>query len=278
MPRRSNAAGLLPRAAGSLGYPGRTMATYTRKQFLNLGAVLAGGAGAARLPVAAAQEPAGRGAPGGSGGDQRAGLHRRRRAAPRGGVRGPRRPVHRRGQHRRRPEPRRSGHRGDRRRGDDRHAGVHRHPLAPQRRERALRREHEPADGRRDPGRPAAQGSRHAARPVGAGLHVRRHEGGRRPAAPDPPRRSGAGSPGQRGAPRRAHQLVQQHGVRAGRHHPRHPGSTRRPLRARSRRRALGHGGRARPRRLRRRRRARGAHRGGATHAGAAKGWPTSRN
>ena len=35
------------------------MATYTRKQFLSLGAVLAGGAGAARVPIAAAQEPAG---------------------------------------------------------------------------------------------------------------------------------------------------------------------------------------------------------------------------
>ena len=33
------------------------MATYTRKEFLNLGAVLAGGAGASALPVAAAQEP-----------------------------------------------------------------------------------------------------------------------------------------------------------------------------------------------------------------------------
>ena len=40
------------------------MATYTRKQFLNLGAVLAGGAAAARLPAAAAQEPdAAEGAP-----------------------------------------------------------------------------------------------------------------------------------------------------------------------------------------------------------------------
>ena len=35
------------------------MPTYTRKQFLNLGAVLAGGAAAVRLPAAAAQEPAG---------------------------------------------------------------------------------------------------------------------------------------------------------------------------------------------------------------------------
>ena len=35
------------------------MSTYTRKEFLNLGAVLAGGAAAARLPIAAAQEPAG---------------------------------------------------------------------------------------------------------------------------------------------------------------------------------------------------------------------------
>ena len=34
------------------------MATYTRKEFLGLGAVLAGGAAAARLPIAAAQEPA----------------------------------------------------------------------------------------------------------------------------------------------------------------------------------------------------------------------------
>ena len=33
------------------------MATYTRKEFLGLGAVLAGGAGAAGLPIAAAQEP-----------------------------------------------------------------------------------------------------------------------------------------------------------------------------------------------------------------------------
>ena len=33
------------------------MPTYTRKEFLGLGAVLAGGAGVARLPVAAAQEP-----------------------------------------------------------------------------------------------------------------------------------------------------------------------------------------------------------------------------
>ena len=35
------------------------MPTYTRKQFLGLGAVLAGGTVAARLPIAAAQEPAG---------------------------------------------------------------------------------------------------------------------------------------------------------------------------------------------------------------------------
>ncbi|MCY3845811.1 MAG: amidohydrolase family protein, partial [Acidobacteria bacterium] len=35
------------------------MPTYTRKEFLGLGAVLAGGVGVARLPVAAAQEPAG---------------------------------------------------------------------------------------------------------------------------------------------------------------------------------------------------------------------------
>ncbi|MDE2905178.1 MAG: amidohydrolase [Acidobacteriota bacterium] len=35
------------------------MSTYTRKEFLNLGAVLAGGAAAARLPIVAAQEPAG---------------------------------------------------------------------------------------------------------------------------------------------------------------------------------------------------------------------------
>lgn len=34
------------------------MATFTRKEFLNLGAVLAGAAGAARLPLAAAQRPA----------------------------------------------------------------------------------------------------------------------------------------------------------------------------------------------------------------------------
>ena len=34
------------------------MATYTRKEFLGLGAVLAGGTVAARLPLAAAQEPA----------------------------------------------------------------------------------------------------------------------------------------------------------------------------------------------------------------------------
>ena len=35
------------------------MATYSRKEFLGLGAVLAGGGGLARLPAAAAQEPAG---------------------------------------------------------------------------------------------------------------------------------------------------------------------------------------------------------------------------
>ncbi len=39
------------------------MATYTRKEFLGLSAVLAGGAGLARLPVAAAQEPAGTAGP-----------------------------------------------------------------------------------------------------------------------------------------------------------------------------------------------------------------------
>ena len=39
------------------------MATYTRKEFLGLSAVLAGGAGLARLPVAAAQEPAGAAGP-----------------------------------------------------------------------------------------------------------------------------------------------------------------------------------------------------------------------
>ena len=38
------------------------MPTYTRKEFLGLGAVLAGGAGVARLPVAAAQEPSAGGA------------------------------------------------------------------------------------------------------------------------------------------------------------------------------------------------------------------------
>ena len=67
------------------------------------------------------------------------------------------------------------------------------------------------------------------------------------PAAPDPPGRGGARPSGQRGAPRRAHQLVQQHRVRPGRYHPRHPGPARRAVRARRRRRPLGHGGGARP-------------------------------
>ena len=199
------------------------MATYTRKEFLGLSAVLAGGVGVAKLPVAAAQEPAtGEGPPDLAVVNARVytvddALPRAEAFAVRAGrfvavgstddvrnLAGPNTEV-------------------------IDAEGMTVTPgfidaLPPERRERALRREHQPADGRRDPGRPAGQGRRHPARPVGAGLHVRRHEGRRRPPAPDPPRRGGARSSRQRGPPRRSHQLVQQQRVRARRHHPRHPG------------------------------------------------------
>ncbi len=57
---RSRAVGAAALTRADRGEP---MATYTRKEFLGLSAVLAGGAGLARLPVAAAQEPAGAAGP-----------------------------------------------------------------------------------------------------------------------------------------------------------------------------------------------------------------------
>ena len=148
------------------------MATYTRKEFLGLSAVLAGGAGAAKLPVAAAQEPAAAEGP-----PDLAVVNARvytvDDALPRAeafAVRGDRFVA--------------VGSSDDIRNligpgtevidaeGMTVTPGFIDTPLASQRRERAVRGEHQPRHGGRDPARPARQGRRHPARTLGARLHV----------------------------------------------------------------------------------------------------------
>ena len=161
--------------------------------------------------------------------------HRRRRARVHAG-RGPaaRRSLRRegwthprRGIGRRHSQPGDAAEHGVRRQRPDDHARLHRRPHATQRRQRAVRRQRQPAAASREIQRGAAQeGRRDAARPVGRRLQVRRHEADRRPArAARTSDAACAGSTRSRVNHRGGHTaLVQQPGLRAGRHHPAHPG------------------------------------------------------
>ena len=181
---------------------------------------------------------------------QRPRLHHRPGDAPRRGLRRQGRPLRRRRLDRRRPQPRDRPHPRHRRRRRHRHARLHRHPLPRQRRQRALQRQRQPAARPRAAGRPQGPRRQDAARPVGRGDDVRRHQARRRPHQALS-RRGDARSPGRRQPPRRAHELVQLEGLRAGRHHQGHPRPGPRPLLPRRQRRAHRPRRRAGARRLR---------------------------
>ena len=137
-------------------------------------------------------------------------------------------------------------------------ARLHRRAQPPERRRGAVRRQHQPPHRARDSGGDPQEGETHAARVLGHRLHVRRHQA-RSAADAEGSRRSDDRAPGVGGAPRRPHELLQQQGVRAGRHHRADARSRRRPV-LQGERRAERPRRRERAQRVRPRRQARDLH------------------
>ena len=211
------------------------MAKYTRGEFLGFGAALAGAFTLGRLPPVADVSRGGA-AGGGAVGRarsrrrQRARADERHRAAARRGVCRQERPIHRGRFDQRRPQ---SGDARGRTVVDAQRMTVvarfHRRALPSERRAGAVRRQHQPAHRARDSGGDQEEGGRDAARVLGHRLHVRRHQA-RSAADPNGSRRGDDRAPGFGRASRRPHELLQQQGVRARRHHQGHARPGRRPL------------------------------------------------